>query len=173
MNIKESKLGKIIREEISKVLDGRVQNKPDSRQRRSRVKKAARKMIGESDTLRSRAQSAQSKDELLDVFKEMAGYMDGKEFLRSVTQAMSRDGLSQSIQYIDRQHNFPHRRETTYRQEAESASMDELISMADRMGTLMGDEKLANEIAMSMGRSSLRNLIQYIDRQYDLTPVRA
>jgi len=173
MNIKKSKLRKIIREEISKVLEGDAQNDPDSRQPKDRVKKAARKMIGESDTFRSRAESAESKDELLDIFKEMGGYMDDKEFLRSVTQAMSRNGLSQSIQYIDRQHNFPHRRETTYRQEAESASMDELISMADRMGTLMGDEKLANEIAMGLGRSSLRNLIQYIDRQYDLTPVRA
>ena len=165
MNIRKSQLKQIIREEISKVLEGKAQ--------RDRVKNVARRMIGESDTLRSRAEEARSKDELLDIFKEMAGYFDGKKFLRVITQAMSRDGLSQSIQYIDRQHNFPHRRNKTYREEAESASMDELISIADRMGTLMGDEKLAKEIAMSMGRSELRNLIQYIDRQYVLTPVRA
>ncbi len=168
MNIKKSRLKQIIREEISKVLEDR--NGHDSCQS-PRVKRGARKMIGEAETFRSRAEEARTKDELLNVFKEMSGYMDGKEFLRAVTQAMSRDGLSQSIQYIDRHHTFPHRREKTYREEAESASMDELISITDRMGTLMGDEKLAKEIAMSMGRSELRNLIQYIDRQYDLTPL--
>ncbi len=164
MNIKKSKLRKIIREEITRVLGG------DSRRHGDRVKNRARRMIGEAETFRSRAEEARSKNDLLDIFKDMGRFMDDKKFLRAVAQAMSRDGLSQSIQYIDRQHQFPHRRETTYRQEAESASMDELISIADRMGTLMGDEKFANEIAMSMGRSELRNLIQYLDRHYEMTP---
>lgn len=150
---------------------------PDPEKIEEAAEKATRKVLQElgEETFRARAENAQSKDHLIDIFRDMTRHMtdDKQKLLEIVTQAMSRDGLAQSLQYIDRQHNISTARDQTYRAQAEEARMDELIDIADRMGSLMGHGKLMEEIVMSMGRSELRTLIQYIDRQYDVTPVSA